>query len=63
MANYGYEAGAYLHHVLSQTRLEADHGHLKCRRFCKPTFSRPMPVDLASTIQKECDAVVLALAD
>lgn len=46
-----------------QTRLEADHCHLRCRRFCKPTFSRPMPADLASTIQKECDAVVLALAD
>lgn len=33
------------------------------RRFTKPTFSKPAPVDLRHEIATSCDAVIEALAD
>ena len=33
------------------------------RRYAKPTFTKPAPVDLRQQIAVECDAVIEALAD
>jgi hypothetical protein len=33
------------------------------RRFAKPTFSKPAPVDLRHEIGTQCDLVIEALAD
>jgi len=33
------------------------------RRFAKPTFTKPAPVDLRQEIASQCDAVIEALAD
>lgn len=33
------------------------------KRFAKPTFTKPAPVDLRQEISVQCDAVVEALAD
>lgn len=33
------------------------------RRYTKPTFTKPAPVDLRQRIATECDAVIEALAD
>lgn len=33
------------------------------RRYAKPTFTKPAPVDLRQQIAVECDAVLEALAD
>lgn len=33
------------------------------RRFAKPTFTKPAPVDLRHEISTTCDAVIEALAD
>lgn len=33
------------------------------RRYAKPTFTKPAPVDLRHEIATECDAVIEALAD
>jgi len=33
------------------------------KRFMKPTFSKPAPVDLRHEIAESCDAVIEALAD
>jgi len=33
------------------------------RRYAKPTFSKPAPVDLRHEIATSCDAVIEALAD
>lgn len=33
------------------------------RRFAKPTFSKPAPVDLRHEIAMQCDLVIEALAD
>jgi hypothetical protein len=33
------------------------------RRYAKPTFSKPAPVDLRQEIATQCDAVIEALAD
>ena len=43
-------------------------GHLQERgantkRYRKPTFTKPAPIDLRQQIASECDAVVEALAD
>jgi len=46
-------------------RLEAqlvDRG-VAVRRFAKPTFSKPAPVDLRHEIGTQCDLVIEALAD
>jgi hypothetical protein len=32
-------------------------------RFCKPTFTKPAPVDLRHDIAEKCGAVIEALAD
>ena len=44
-------------------RLLREHPTLHCKRYAKPTFSRPMPSGLASRVGAECTAVVAALAD
>ena len=33
------------------------------RRYAKPTFTKPAPIDLRHEIARDCDAVVEALAD
>jgi len=33
------------------------------KRYCKPTFTKPAPVDLRHEIAGECHAVIEALAD
>jgi len=33
------------------------------KRFCKPTFTKPAPVELRQEIATSCDAVLEALAD
>ena len=33
------------------------------RRYAKPTFTKPAPIDLRHEIASQCDAVVEALAD
>ena len=33
------------------------------RRYSKPTFTKPAPIDLRHEIAEQCDAVVEALAD
>ena len=35
----------------------------RTRRYAKPTFTKPAPVDLRQQIAVECDAVIEALAD
>ena len=36
---------------------------LQVRRFAKPTFSKPAPIDLRHEISTQCDVVIEALAD
>lgn len=36
---------------------------LEVRRFAKPTFSKPAPIDLRHEIGTKCDLVIEALAD
>ncbi len=36
---------------------------VKVKRFIKPTFAKPAPVDLRHEIAASCDAVIEALAD
>ena len=36
---------------------------LQVRRFTKPTFSKPAPIDLRREIGTQCDVVIEALAD
>ena len=36
---------------------------VKVKRFAKPTFAKPAPVDLRHEIATSCDAVIEALAD
>jgi hypothetical protein len=36
---------------------------LRIRRFAKPTFSKPAPIDLRHEIGTQCDVVIEALAD
>ncbi len=44
-----------------ETRLTAEGASIK--RFTKPTFAKPAPVDLRHEIATSCDAVIEALAD
>ena len=46
-------------------RLEAQLAErgLQIRRFTKPTFSKPAPIDLRHEIGTKCDVVIEALAD
>ena len=44
-----------------EERLTA-HGAM-VRRYAKPTFTKPAPVDLRHEIATQCDAVIEALAD
>jgi hypothetical protein len=36
---------------------------VQVRRFAKPTFTKPAPVDLRHEISQHCDVVIEALAD
>lgn len=40
----------------------ADRG-VRVRRYAKPTFSKPAPIDLRHEIGTQCDVVIEALAD
>lgn len=37
--------------------------HVRVRRYAKPTFTKPAPVDLRHEIATQCDVVIEALAD
>jgi hypothetical protein len=36
---------------------------LEVKRYAKPTFTKPAPIDLRHEIAKQCDVVIEALAD
>jgi hypothetical protein len=36
---------------------------LRVRRYAKPTFTKPAPIDLRHEIATQCDVVIEALAD
>ena len=63
------DPAARVHNLLAplldalQARLRTEHPTLHCKRYVKPTFSRPMPAALARAVGAECTAVVAALAD
>jgi hypothetical protein len=44
-----------------QQRLQAD--GVTTRRYAKPTFAKPAPVDLRHEIATQCEVVIEALAD
>jgi len=46
--------------ALEELLIEAGAG---VKRFSKPTFTKPAPVDLRHEIASQCDAVIEALAD
>ncbi len=48
---------------LDQLQAELEARRLTVRRFAKPTFAKPAPVDLRHEIAESCDAVIEALAD
>ena len=48
---------------LDQLEARLDERGARVRRYQKPTFTKPAPVDLRHEIAEECDAVVEALAD
>lgn len=48
---------------LDQLHVELEARRLTVRRFAKPTFAKPAPVDLRHEIAESCDAVIEALAD
>ncbi|NNE96291.1 MAG: hypothetical protein HKN24_09715 [Acidimicrobiales bacterium] len=48
---------------LDQLEVELESRGLTVKRFKKPTFSKPAPVDLRHEIATSCDAVIEALAD
>lgn len=48
---------------LDQLHVELEARRLTVRRFTKPTFAKPAPVDLRHEIAESCDAVIEALAD
>ncbi|NNF55298.1 MAG: hypothetical protein HKN03_12770 [Acidimicrobiales bacterium] len=48
---------------LDQLEAELTNRGLTVRRFSKPTFAKPAPVDLRHEIAASCDAVIEALAD
>lgn len=48
---------------LDQLEMELTDRGLTVKRFTKPTFAKPAPVDLRHEIATSCDAVIEALAD
>lgn len=36
---------------------------LETRRYTKPTFTKPAPIDLRHEISRQCDVIIEALAD
>jgi hypothetical protein len=48
---------------LDQLHVELESRGLAVKRFKKPTFAKPAPVDLRHEIATSCDAVIEALAD
>ena len=48
---------------LDQLEVELTDRGLTVKRFTKPTFAKPAPVDLRHEIAASCDAVIEALAD
>jgi hypothetical protein len=48
---------------LNQLQTELETRGLVVKRYKKPTFAKPAPVDLRHEIATNCDAVIEALAD
>lgn len=48
---------------LDRLQMRFEERGAKVRRYRKPTFTKPAPVDLRRRIAEECSAVVEALAD
>lgn len=48
---------------LDQVELRLSEKGVAVKRFHKPTFTKPAPVDLRHEIAESCDAVIEALAD
>ena len=48
---------------LDQVQQDLEAQGLEVKRFTKPTFAKPAPVDLRHEIATSCDAVIEALAD
>ncbi len=48
---------------LDRVEQRLDELGVKVKRFIKPTFAKPAPVDLRHEIATSCDAVIEALAD
>ena len=48
---------------LDQLEVELTDRGVTVKRFTKPTFAKPAPVDLRHEIAASCDAVIEALAD
>jgi len=48
---------------LNQLQTELEDRGVQVKRFVKPTFAKPAPVDLRHEIAESCDAVIEARAD
>ncbi len=48
---------------LDQLQADLESQGVQVKRFTKPTFAKPAPVDLRHEIATSCDAVIEALAD
>lgn len=48
---------------LDQLELRLQERGLETRRYAKPTFTKPAPVDLRQEIAQQCHVVIEALAD
>ena len=48
---------------LDQLQFELESRGMTVKRFTKPTFAKPAPVDLRHEIATSCEAVIEALAD
>ena len=48
---------------LDQLELRLNARGIKTKRYRKPTYTKPAPVDLRQLIATECNAVIEALAD
>ena len=48
---------------LDQLETQLNERGIQTKRYTKPTYARPAPVELQQRIATECDAVIEALAD
>lgn len=49
--------------LLDQLEARFAEHDVKVKRYSKPTYAKPAPLDVGQTIATECDVVVEALAD